>query len=508
MNTHNNRRIAKNSFFLYIRMFLLLGITLYTSRIVLNTLGVEDYGIYNVVGGVVAMLSFINTSLTSATQRYLNYEMGKNDGKGLSKVFSTAITAHFLIGLGIVIIGETIGLWFVKTHLTIPEDRLISALWVYHFSIFTIFISIVSTPYNAAIIAHERMKVYAYISIVEACLKLIIVFLLIYVAIDKLILYSALLLLVSIVIRTIYTLYCRNNFSECRFRFVWDQILIVEMLNYSGWMFIGTFSSMMKKQGVNILINIFFNPVHNAARGIAVQVQTAINMFASNFMIAVKPQIVKSYAVGNNDYMHELVYLSSKFSFFLLYFISLPVLLNTEFILKFWLNMVPEYSVVFVKLVLIDTLIYTLFDPIGTIAKASGRIRNYQLAVSICFMLEFLLVYIAFKLGFPSFTAFIVLIIIDIFGLFVRLYILHSSYSFSFKSYFKKVLIKVIFIGIIGFFVPFYVTKYFADESAKQLIFSSLSSVFILSILIWFFGLNLKERKFINSYVSQIKGKF
>lgn len=329
VKSENNKRIAKNTFLLYFRMLFTMGVSLYTSRVVLNTLGVEDFGIYNVVGGVVVMFSFLNSSLATATQRFLNYEMGQGNALKLEKVFSIALTGHYLIALSVILLAETIGLWFVSTQLEIPAERMHAALWVYQFSILTLAVSIISVPYNAVIIAHERMKVFAYVSIAEVSLKLTVVFLLVYLSFDKLVLYAFLLLVVAVIVRMIYATYCKRNFTECKYRFIFEKDLFAQMFCFSGWMFTGTLSNLFSSQGVNILINMFFGPIQNAARGIAYQIQGTVNAFVTNFMVAVQPQIVKSYSQGNYSYMYKLVFMASRYSFYLLFLLSLPVLLQT-----------------------------------------------------------------------------------------------------------------------------------------------------------------------------------
>ena len=278
----NNKRIAKNTLLLYLRLLFIMVVSLYTSRVVLNTLGVEDFGIYNVVGGVVAMLAFFNSSMTTSTQRFLNYEMGKHNENSLQDVFINSINAHYLIGLISILVLETIGLWFIYNKLNIPASQFDAALWVFHCSVLSLFVSIISTPYNAAIIANEKMEVYAYFSIIEAILKLLIVYLLVVISFNKLKLYGVLLLCVSIVMRVLYNWYCIKNFKECTYKLKYSANLIKQMLSFSGWMLFGCVSSMLSTQGVNILINIFFGPVFNAARAIAVQVQSAVNSFVGN----------------------------------------------------------------------------------------------------------------------------------------------------------------------------------------------------------------------------------
>lgn len=313
---NNNKRIAKNTLLLYLRMIFLLSISLFTSRVVLQTLGVEDYGIYNVVGGVVALFAFLNGAMTGATQRYLNFDLAKNDTKALSETFNTALIIHSLIALTLILLSETVGLWFMYEKMVIPEERMTAAMWVLQCAILVMSVNIISVPYNAAIIAHEKMGAFAYISLLEATLKLLIVYMLYISPVDKLILYAILLLTVSVVIRFVYSSYSHKHFKETHFRFIWNTVKLKEMGAFASWNLIGNLALMGVTQGLNMLLNVFFGPVVNAARGVAVQVQGAIQQFANNFQTAINPQITKSYASNQLEYMHSLICRGAKFSFF------------------------------------------------------------------------------------------------------------------------------------------------------------------------------------------------
>jgi O-antigen/teichoic acid export membrane protein len=303
MPSENNKRIAKNTLLLYARTLVIMFISLYTSRVILNVLGVGDFGIYNVVGGIVAMFSLINGSLTSATQRFLNFELGKKNTAKLKRIFSVSISIHAILALIVLIFGESIGLWFLNTRMNIALERMTAANWVYQCSLITFCVNLISIPYNATIIAHEKMNVFAYISILDALLQLIIVFLLPWILFDKLIIYAILMLFISVIIRIIYGQYCNKQFQECKFVFCKDKSLYKEMTSFAGWTFIGSSSAVLMRQGVNILINIFHGVTVNAARGIATQVEQAVNSFISNFMMAMNPPITKSYASGEHNYM-------------------------------------------------------------------------------------------------------------------------------------------------------------------------------------------------------------
>ena len=345
----NNKRIAKNTLMLYIRMLFTMGVSLFTSRVILQTLGIEDYGIYSVVGGIITMFAFINGGMISATQRFLTFEIGKGNLLQLKKVFSTSLQIHTLIAFVIVLLGETVGLWFLYEKLVIPPDRLVAALWVYQCSIIVCVINIMSVPYNADIIAHEKMSAFAYISIIEVILKLAIVYMLYVTPWDKLITYSILLLIVQLIIRCIYARYCSNHFEESHYCHQVDKSLFKEMFAFAGWSFWGNLAGVLYTQGLNMMLNMFFGPIVNAARGIAVQVQAAVQQFIGNFQVALNPQITKNYATGELVQMHILMFRSARFSFFLLYLLTLPILLETNYILTLWLETVPADAVVFTR---------------------------------------------------------------------------------------------------------------------------------------------------------------
>lgn len=503
MSSENTRRIAKNTAVLYVRMFLIMAVTLYTSRVVLNVLGVEDYGIYNVVGGVVTMLAFFNNSLSTATQRFLNYEMGQG-GTELQKVFSIAIIGHCFIACGIVLLAETIGLWFIKTQLVIPAERMQAALWVYHFSIATFAVTVITTPYNAAIIAHERMNIFAYLSFLEVGLKLLTVFLLFWLPFDKLKLYGALLLGVTFLVRGAYSYYCRRHFPECHLRFIWDKQFFLKMYSFSGWILVGDTTNMLSSQGVNMLINIFFSAVQNAARGIAYQVQGAINAFVSNFVMAVRPQIIKSWAQGDLGYMYRLIFSWSKLSFYLLYLFSLPVLLYMPVILQLWLKNVPDHSVLFTRLVVIELLISSSYSPIVSVSQASGKIRNYQLIASFGFLLIFILTFICYRWGYPSYITFILSIFIALAGLFARLWELYYSVSFPVGAYLRLVFLREVIIVLISLPLPLFFV-YFFPFSWSYFIGGVLISFLSVGIIIWFGGLNREERFFICDKLKSVR---
>ena len=374
-NTSNNKRIAKNTIFLFVRMFLTMGVTLYTSRVVLNTLGVEDYGVYNIVGGIVTLFGFFNGAMTSATQRFLAFDIGKNDLQQLKKTFNATLNIHICISILVLILAETIGLWFINNKLNLPLDRMVSVNWVYQFSVFTFLLGIIQVPYDALIVAREKMDIYAYMSIIEVFLKLGIVYVLIVFAFDKLILYAGLLFLASFIVRMGHQQYCRWRYKESEYQFYFDKAFYKVLLAYSGWNLFGNIAGVARGQGTNILLNLFFGTVLNAAYGISMQVQGTVQTFVTNFQMAVNPQIIKSYAAGNNEQCLKLIFQSAKFSYFLMFLITFPIICNVDYILELWLKNPPKYTAVFVSLCLINLLIECISGPLMIGAQATGSIK-------------------------------------------------------------------------------------------------------------------------------------
>ncbi len=496
MSTESNKRIAKNTAMLYIRMLLTMAVSLYTSRIVLNTLGVEDFGIYNVVGGFVTMFGFLNSAMASATQRFLSFEIGRNDNIQLRNVFSMSVNIHFIIAFVILIFAETVGLWFVNTQLTIPTERMIAARWVYQFSILALMVNMVSVPYDAIIIAQERMKVFAWISIIQVSLKLLIVFMLVWFGFDKLKLYAVLIFGVALIIRLIYGFYCSRNFKETKFRWFWDKALYNILMSYAGWNLWGNFAGVTIGQGINVLLNIFFGPVVNAARGIAYQVQGAVNGFVQNFQMAMNPQIIKSFASDDIKYMHQLIYQGAKYSFFLLFALSLPILLETEIILKLWLKIVPEYTVIFTQLVIVNVLIDCISGPLMTAAQASGKIKLYQGMVGGLLILILPISYLFLNLGFPPQVTLYVNICISIIALYARLKIVSPLVNLSIFEYIKNVVLKVLPVAMISVIIPCIILHYVPQGTHRLLIVGSSAVISVLAT-IYTFGLSHSERQFI-----------
>lgn len=502
----NSKRIVKNTLLLYVRMLLNILVTLYTSRVVLNALGVEDFGIYNVIGGVVAMFSVISGSLSSAISRFITFELGKKNQNNLEKIFSSAITILIILSIILIFIGETIGIWFLNNKMNIPENRIEAANWVFQFSLFTFIINLISVPYNASIIAHEKMSAFAYISIIESVGKLIVAYFIIISPTDKLIFYAILMCLVAIIIRFIYGIYCKRHFKECTYHFYWDKQLLRQMFNFAGWNFIGSSSAILRDQGGNIVINLFCGPTINAARGIAFQVNAAVQGFVTNFMTALNPQITKSYASENHQYMMTLIFQGARLSFYLLLFISLPVLINTHYILKLWLNIVPEHTVLFVQLSLIFAMSECISQPLITAQLATGRIRNYQIIVGGLQMLNLPLAYLLLRLNFFPEIIMIVAIIISQGCLASRLYMLKHMISISIHQYLNKVYINVIKVGFSSIAIPL-ILSFFIPESFTRLILTSFAAIISITTSIYFIGCKKEERLFIHSKFRAIKNK-
>lgn len=498
--SENNKRITKNTFILYFRMLLTTLVSLYTVRVVLNTLGEVDYGIYTVVGGVVAMLSFLSGSMASASQRFFAFEIGRKDFIRLKHTFNLTLIIYIGIGVIILLLAETIGLWFLNTKMTIPADRMEAANWVYQLSILSFIMTMFTVPYNAAIIAHEDMKVYAYVSMIDTILKLAVVYLLLLFSFDKLKLYAILMLGVTTIVTLILRTYCKKKYSECRFEFFWDKDLFKEIVSYSGWNIFASLVGLMRNYGVNILINLFFNPAINAAQAIAFRINSVILGFTHNFHVAVGPQIIKKYSRKELISLENLIVSSSKFSFFLLLILSLPIILETDFILSFWLNEVPEFSGVFVKIVLVNALLEVMNAPIITAIQATGNIKKYQLVVAIIQLLIIPSTYLLYKVGFEPYYAYVNMIILSLISFIPRLRIFQEVTGLKVSNYIKRVFPKIIVVSIISILILF-ITHFFIDEGLLRLILIILLDLSIIPIVILFLGLTAIEKGYIFNYI-------
>lgn len=496
--SENNKRIAKNTLVLYLRMFFTMLVSLYTSRIVLATLGEEDFGIYNVVGGVVAMFSFINMAMSASTQRYLTFELGKGNFENLRKVFCTSIHIHALISLIIVILAETIGLWFLYNKMTIPEARMDAAFWVYQLSVLSSVVMIMSVPYNASIVANEKMSAFAYISILEVLSRLVIVYLLLIWDFDKLKFYALLVFLVQVGIRIVYGAYCKRHFPETQYRWIWDGRLFKEMLGFASWNLWGNCAAVAFTQGLNLLLNMFFGPIVNAARAIAVQVQNAVNMFAANFQTAVNPQITKSYATQDYEYMHTLIFKSSKFTFFLLWMLCLPIMLEANNILELWLKKVPDYTAVFLCLILCVTMIDGMANSLMVAASSTGRVKLYQGVVGGILLCILPISYLVLKLGGNPPSVFVVHLCVCILAFIVRLLIIRPMIHLSLSHYFKSVLLPCMLVVAVSLLLPIGI-RLALPENFWSFLLVCIASVLSVFLTTYFCGLSITERQFVGN---------
>ena len=500
--TSNTKRIAKNTLLLYIRMLLTMMVSLYTSRVVLNALGVEDYGIYNVVGGVVAMFGILSGSLSAAISRFITFELGKGDFEKLKRIFCTSINIQVILIAIITILMETIGIWFLNAKMVIPPERLQAANWVFQFSVVTFALNLLSVPYNAVIIAHEKMSAFAYISIIYCILKLVVAFIIAYNPFDKLVYYGLLIMIVGLINRTIYAVYCKKHFEEATYQFVFDKGLMKEMFGFAGWNFFGTGSGLLRDQGGSVLINIFYGPTVNAARGIAMQVNSTVSSFVTSFTTAVNPQITKSYATGERDYMLKLVFQSAKFSFFIILLIALPILVSTPYILEFWLKQVPEYSVSFVRLAVIFVMSESLAKPLVTLMFATGDIKKYQIVVGGSRMIiDFPVSLLCLYLGAPPECIFVVAITTSFMCEMLRLFMLKKMVGFPVRSFVLNVYLKSILVAVVAAIFPLIIKPYFGNNFSSFFILSAVSLI-CAGASSYFIGCNHNDKIII---ITQIK---
>lgn len=506
--SENTKRIAKNTLMLYIRMLFGMLVSLYTSRVVLQALGVEDYGIYNVVGGFVAMFSLISSSLSASTGRFLTFELGKGNMHRLKQVFSTSLTIHTALAFIVLIAAETIGIWFLNEKINIPAERLYAANWVFQTSVFSFMMGLFSVPYNASIIAHEKMSIFAYIGIFDVILKLIIVIFIAHApwSFDRLIVYSLLLVFVAILLQLINMRYCSKHFEECKIHISFQTEYLKEMSSFAGWNFIGCTAGLLKDQGVNLLLNLFMGPIVNAARGIALSVNTAVGSFVGNFMSALNPQITKSYASNDYAYMISLVERGSRFSFYILFILALPILFETEFILTLWLGKYPEHTVNFVRLILILSLSDVLSNTLITLQLATGKIRNYQLAVGGLLLMNFPLSYVCLKMGLPPESTLIIAIVISICCMILRLVFLRKMAQLSMRSFLKQVCANVLTVTGVSIILP---TLVFITQSSGWTRFATvlLISIASSSSCVYWIGCSRGERNFILQKAVTFKNK-
>ncbi len=492
---HDSRRIAKNTLYLYLRTMFVMVISIFTSRIILDALGIDDYGIYNAVGGFVAMFSMLRGTLVNATQRFIAFELGKPVPK-ITEVFSSAVSVHFLISFVIFILLETVGLWFLNCKMNIAPERMTAANWVFQCSVLTFCINIISIPYNATIIAYEKMSAFAYISVFEVIAKLGCVYALYVIAFDTLIVYAIFMMLIAIVLCLIYGIYCHHHFPLCRYNFTFSKPLVRNMLSFSGWNFIGSIAANLNGHGINILTNLFFGVALNAARGVASQIDNAINTFVNNFLMAITPQITKSYAAKDFTYINRIIIVGTKYSFFLLFMISLPVCLNAEYLLGVWLKEVPEFAATFVRLGILYSLCQTLSQFLYRTMLASGNIKKYQIVVGGLSILAFPAAYIFFYVGLPATWGYWSTIIFSGVCFVARLWLLHDILpDFSTKRFCTDALLPISCSIVPVILITYYIHCWMGRSSILSFITESLGCIILTGISIWLLGLTRTERQ-------------
>lgn len=491
-----SKAIAKNTLFLYARMLLTMGVSLYTSRVILDVLGVDDFGVFGAVAGFVSIFGFLNAAMSTATQRYLAFDTGRNDWVKLKETFNSTLVIHCLIALVIIIFCETAGIWFVNNRLNIPVDRLKAASMVYHVSVLSSAISIIQVPFSALIIVRDRIRDFATFSIVEVILKLAIVYLLKIFDFDKLILYSILSLLVTFIVSIYYKVYCLLNFEESKFKWYFNREYYKDLIHYSGWNLFGSMSAVAKGQGINILINLFFGTVLNAAYAVMLQVQNAVNVFNLNFLTVICPQIIKKYASGQFEEYQRLTASGSKFSFILIYLLVVPVIFNIDFILNFWLKNPPDFANIFILLSLINLLIDSFSGTLMTAVQATGKIKWYQIILGLFLFFNLPISYLVYYFYRMPELSFYVGIILAIFSFVFRLLFLKYLINFKLKSYIVEVvlpsLVIVIFATILYCINPFGVCS---AINLYQFLFNSMLITLINIVMVLFIGLTETERK-------------
>ena len=490
----HNIRIARNTIFLSIRMIIIMCITLYTSRVVLQALGIEDYGLYNVVGGIVSLFAFINGAMSLTTQRYIAYELGQG-GHEIGKTFSACVMVHLLIAGVILVLAETVGLYILREHLTIPIGREKAVQWVYQFSILNCIIMILSTPYNGAIVAYEKMQAFAYISLFDACLRLIVAFVITYSVFDKLIIYAFLLFISQLIIRSCYSIYCRKYIPNLRFSFIIDKSKFKQMLSFSGWTLFNNASIIACTQGINLLLNIVFTPVVNAARGIAVQVELAVASFSKSLQTALNPQITKNYAAHNGNRFFSLIFISSKYSFFIMFLLATPIFLEAEYILEWWLVDVPDYTVSFVRIILIVTLVNLLSEPLNTAVSAFGKIKYFQMISGLLLISILPISYFLLQIYYFPPLVFYVYLVMSILTYGYKLLYARAKIKLSLKLYFIEVWVRIIGVVISTLCILLFLKQYFTVDTFIGLVRVVIIYMLVIFITIFVIGMSKVERR-------------
>jgi len=498
----DNSRLTKNTLFLYIRMLVVMAISLYTSRIVLKNLGISDYGLYNVVGSIAAMFTFLNTAMNSSTQRYLSLAVGRNDAQQLHKIFNVSIVIHAIIGIVIVLACEIFGSWFIYHKMVIPEGREMAVLWTFQLSLLAAFITIIMVPYDALVISRERMSAFAYISIFDVLFKLFVAYVISVVSFDRLVFYAILIVLSQLIVALIYGTYCKRHFQECSFKFYRFDSLYKEMTVFASWGLLGHISYIINTAAQNMMLNVFFSPVINAARGVALSVSNAVGSFSFNFQTAVSPQITKSYAVGNNDRLFALIFNSSRFSLYLLWLFSLPIMLCMKEILNIWLVEVPDYTTIFLALVLIFNLMESGANPLNMAIRAKGKIKFPELVGGIILIMNFPLSYIALSLGYGPQSVFVIMIICGMACQINRIYFASKYLQLSVSDYMIKVVTHPLFVLLVSAIAPYVFSRHCQIETPLLYIIA-VTAVSVLSVLlsVYYLGLDKVERLYVISVI-------
>ena len=505
--SENNRRIAKNTMVLYVRMFVMMLISFFTAGITLNALGVDDYGINNVVGGLVSMFSLLSMLFTAATGRFITFALGKGDFDELKRVFSTAVNIHVILAIVVVLAIETVGVWFLNNRMNIPSDRLYAANWVLQCSTISFAISLFSVPYNSLIYAYERMSAFAWFTIYDAITKLIIIASIYYYGGDKLILLAIISLIPGVIKQVIYWIYCRRHFPESEYHFIWDKTMFKDMFSFSFWNFIGGTAGLLKDQGVNILINLFTAPAVNAARGIAMQLNGMIGQFSGSFMGAFMPQVTKYYASGDLTEMHKLMYRGTRFSYYIFMFIAIPLFFEVETVLQVWLGQVPEHTVLFTRLALLLSLLEMWSSVLITAQNATGRIRNYQLVVGTILLLNFPLSYLMLYLGFMPEITLVVALVVGVACLIARLCFLRKTILLPVRDYLYQVVFNTAFVTLLSSLLPYLCSRFITNVWFN---FFGVCIVSVISslVVIYFVGCNRLERQLVIGLLLKFKSRF
>lgn len=505
----NNKRIAKNTLLLYFRMLFMMFIGLYTSRVILDKLGVVDFGIYNVVGGFVTMFTVISGAMTTATQRFISFEIGKGADGNVNSIFSTMLIIHIGLALVILLLGETIGVWFINMHMNFPAGRYEAANWVFQLSLLVFILSVINVPYNGALIAYEKMSAFAYFGIIDAVFKLVICYVIAITSYDRLIVYAVLMALIRIIMLFAYFLYCRSHFSECRFAGKFDRKYGKEVTSFVGWNLIGSLAGIAKDQGVNVMLNIFFGPAVNAARSVAYQVLSNLNGFVTNFQMAMNPQIIKNYAAGKREEMYKLVSRGAKLSYFLLLTLSLPIIIEAPLVLGIWLKEVPSYTIIFLRLAIITALLNTLSNPLIVSMHASGIVRDYQIVVGGLSLITLPIVYVGFKyFHMKPYYAMVIVFAVEFFCHIARLYMLVRCMQFPMWRFLKDVTVRVYVVTIFAFILPICAYKGICLTNIRFLVVCILS---MLSTIMfgYYMGFTKEEHEMLRHKTKKmIKKKF